>query len=122
MLISKEEFVEIINRFIETQDIVEKVNEIFNNSIDTKISDYMNASSLMICHEDIVVKLLKRIFNDEETLSWWLYERNYGRDFKIGDLEDNGIKVDLTTAEKLYDYLVKCYIEKEKRIDESDRK
>ena len=109
MLISKEEFVEIIDRLKDTQDTVDKVNDLFNNTIDSRISDYLNASSLMICHEDIVVKLLEKIFNNKENLSWWLYERNYGRDFKIGDLEDNGIKVDLTTPEKLYDYLMECY-------------
>ena len=54
-------------------------------------------------------KQLNKIFDDTDTLSWWLYECNYGRDFKIGDLEDNGVKVDLTTPEKLYDYLVECY-------------
>ena len=106
LLISKEEFVEIINRLKDTQDTVDKVNELFNNTIDSRISDYLNASSLMICHEDIVVELLKKIFNDKEILSWWLYECNYGRNFKIGDLAYNGVNVDLTTAEKLYDYLV----------------
>ena len=107
MLISKKEFVEIIERLKNTDDTVNKVNKIFNSTIDSQISDFMNASSLMICHEDIAVKLLEKIFDDKEILSWWLYECNYGRDFKIGCLEDNGVKVDLTTAEKLYDYLVK---------------
>lgn len=106
MLISKEEFVEIINRLKDTDDAVDKANEIFNNTIDSRISDYMNSASLMICHEDIVVTLLEKIFNDKDTLSWWLYERNYGRDFKIGDLIDNNKKIDLRTPDKLYDYLV----------------
>lgn len=109
MLINKQEFVDIINRLKDTDDTVVKVNKIFNETIDSRISDSMNASSLMICHEDIVVDLLKKIFNDIETLSWWLYECDYGRSFKMGDLKDNGVAVDLTTPEKLYDYLVDCY-------------
>ena len=109
MIISKIEFVEIIERLKNTDDTVNKINDLFNNTIDSRISDGLNASSLMICHEDIVVKLLEKIFNDKETLSWWLYECNYGRDFKIGDLKDNGKNIDLTTPEKLYDYLIKCY-------------
>ena len=60
MLISKEEFVDIINRFKDTQDTVDKVNDLFNNTIDSRISDCINASSLMICHEDIAVKLLEK--------------------------------------------------------------
>ena len=113
MLISKEEFVDIINRFKDTQDTVDKVilaiKKYINLTIDSRISDCINASSLMICHEDIAVKLLEKIFDDTDILSWWLYDCYYGRDFKIGDLEDNGVKVDLTTPEKLYDYLVECY-------------
>lgn len=61
---------------------------------------------LCIGHETIVVELLKNIFNDKDTISWWLYECNYGRDFSLGDLEVNGIEINLSTAEKLYDYLV----------------
>lgn len=105
-MISKEKFVEIINRLRNTDDTVNKVNEIFKNTLDNNMSDFMNAASLMICHEDIVVNLLENIFNDKDTLAWWLYEENYGRNFKIGDFEDNGIKIDLTTIENLYDYLI----------------
>ena len=46
------------------------------------------------------------MFNDKGTISWWLYECNYGRDFSLGDLEVNGVEIDLSTVEKLYDYLV----------------
>lgn len=105
-MINKQEFVEITERLKNTFDTVNKVNEIFRNTIDSNMSDFMNAASLMICHEDIVVKLLENMFNDKDTFAWWLYECDYGRKFKIGDFEDNGIKIDLTTPEKLYDYLI----------------
>lgn len=105
-MIHKEKFVEIINRLKNTDDTVNKVNKIFKNTVDSNMSDFMNAASLMICHEDIVVILLENMFNDKDTLGWWLYEKNYGRDFKIGDFKDNDRKIDLTTPEKLYDYLV----------------
>ncbi len=111
-MINEQEFVEIIDRLKNTDDTVNKVNKIFRNTIDSDISDFMNAASLMICHEDIVVKLLENMFNDKDTLSWWLYEKAYGRAFEIGDFEDNGVKIDLTTTERLYDYL----IEKMERI------
>lgn len=105
-MITKNEFVKIIERLKTTDDTVEKVNDIFNNTIDSKASDFMNAASLMICHEDIVVELLENMFDDKGTLSWWLYEKNYGRNFKIGDLEIDGRKIDLTTSQKMYDYLI----------------
>ena len=51
--------------------------------------------------------LMESMFNDKNTISWWLYECNYGRDFSLGDLEVDGVEIDLTTSEKLYDYLIK---------------
>ena len=106
-MITKEQFVEIINRLKETDDIKNKVNSIIRESRDSAIADFTEAGSLMICHKDIVVKLLENMFNDTDTISWWLYDRDYGRKFKIGDIVyDNGYKPNLTTAEKLYDYLI----------------
>ena len=83
-------------------------DHIIRTSTDTNISDFTEAGSLMICHEDLVVKLLENIFDDNDTISYWLYERNYGRDYQKGDIIDNGKKVDLSTPGKLYDYLIQC--------------
>ena len=106
-MISKKEFVEIINRLKETYDIKEKVNETIRNSTDCMITDFTEVGSLMICHEDIVVNLLENMFNNTDIISWWIYEMDYGRNFRMGSLTDNGEDIDLTTAEKLYDYLTR---------------
>lgn len=106
-MITKKEFVEIINRLKETDELKNKINSLIRESTDCMITDFTEAGSLLICHEDIVVKLLENMFNDTDTISWWLYDRDYGRKFKIGDIYYNdGYKPDLTTAEKLYDYLL----------------
>lgn len=109
-MINKEEFAEIINRLKEVNDFVDETNNKARQLNDAIISDFFNASSLSISHEDIVVKLLNHVFNipNDETLGWWLYEKDYGRKFKIGDLQGNGKDIDLSTPEKLYDYLIKC--------------
>ena len=106
-MITKKEFVEIIERLKNYNDLQEKIDDLFKNNIDNKEMDFMNAGSICIGHETIVVKLLENIFNDKDTISWWLYECNYGRDFSLGDLEVNGVEIDLSTAGKLYDYLIK---------------
>ena len=107
MIISKDKFVEIINRLKNYNNLQDKINDLFKENIDNKEMDFMNAGSICIGHETIAVKLLENIFNDKDTISWWLYECNYGRDFSLGDLEINGVEIDLSTAEKLYDYLIK---------------
>lgn len=105
-MITKQEFVNIINRLRSYNDLQDKIDDLFKENIDNKEADFMNAGSICIGHETIVVKLLENMFNDKDTISWWIYECNYGRDFSLGDLEVNGVEIDLSTVEKLYDYLV----------------
>ena len=107
MIISKEKFVEIINRLKNYKELQDKIDELFKDNIDNRENDFINAASICIGHESVVVELLENMFNDKDTISWWIYECNYGRDFSLGNLEVDGIEIDLSTAEKLYDYLIK---------------
>lgn len=106
-MITRDEFVEIINRLKETDNLVKDINDKIRNSTEAHISDFTNAGSLMICHEDIVVHLLENMFNDTDTISWWLYEKDYGRNPEMKMWDGFGKEIDVSTPEKLYDYLVK---------------
>ena len=104
-MIEKDEFIKIMKRLIETDNLVNKVNGIFRNSKDSEISDFTNASALMICHEDSVVNLLEKMF-DTDCISYWIYDCDYGRRIKIDSMQDkNGKNIDITTLDKLYDYI-----------------
>jgi hypothetical protein len=47
------------------------------------------------------------MFNDNDMISWWIFELNYGKDYKDGYIQDcDGNNIDISTVEKLYDYLV----------------
>lgn len=107
-MVTKEEFVKIITRLKETDNLVKDINNKIRNTTEAYISDFTNAGSLMICHEDIVVSLLENIFKDKDIIGWWIYELDYGRKFEMGYLKDNKDKnIDVSTSEKLYDYLIK---------------
>lgn len=107
-MITKKEFIDIINKLKEVDDFVNETNEKARKLDNAIISDFFNASSLSISHENIVVKLLEKIFNDTDTISYWLYELEYGSKYKEGCLrESDGTIVDISTSEKLYDYLIK---------------
>lgn len=109
-MIDKLEFISIINKLIEVNDFVDETNNKARQLNDAIVSDFFNASSLMISHENIVVKLLENMFEDKDnTISWWLYENDYGRKFKMGSFSVNDVDIDLTTPEKLYDYLVEVW-------------
>ena len=104
-MISEKQFVDIINKLKEVNDFVNETNDKAKKLNDAVISDFFNATSLSISHENIVIELLQNMFNDSDLIGWWIYELDYGRKFKIGDLIDNGVEIDLSTPEKLYDYL-----------------
>ena len=107
MIISKEKFVEIINRLKKYNELQNDINELFNESIDNKEMDFMNARSICIGHESVVVYLLERMF-DTDMISYFIYELNYGEDYTEGCvLDENMNNIDLSTSEKLYDYLIK---------------
>ena len=106
-MISKEKFKEIIEKLKKTNDFVYEVNEKARELNDAIISDFFNASSLSISHENIVIELLENMF-DTDLISWWIYELDYGKKYKEGCIQDcNGENIDLSTVEKLYNYLIK---------------
>ena len=106
-MISKEKFKEIIEKLKKANDFVDEVNEKAKKLDDAIISDFFNASSLSISHENIVVELLENMF-DTDIISWWIYELDYGKKYKEGCIQDyNGENIDLSTVKKLYDYLIK---------------
>jgi hypothetical protein len=106
-MIAKKEFVNIINKLKEVNDFVNETNERARKLNDAIISDFYNTQSLAISHENIVVQLLENMFMDNDIIGWWLYELDYGRNFKIGIVQDGeGNNIDLSTAEKLYDFLI----------------
>jgi hypothetical protein len=106
-LITKEEFVDIINKLRETSDLVDKVDTLFRESRENVECDFCNAASLQISHEPIVVKLLQKIMRDKgEDISYFIYELDYGRDYKHGSVTDSNGIVDMGTSEALYELLI----------------
>ena len=107
MIISKEKFCYILNRLKNYNDLKEKIDKLFENQIDNKEQDFCNAGGICIGHETVVVDLLEAMF-ETDLISWWIYEMDYGSTFSIGDIEEqDGATPDLTTVDKLYDYLLK---------------
>ena len=106
-MISKDKFVEIINRLKNYNNLQDKINDLFKENIDNKEMDFMNAGSICIGHESVVVYLLERMF-DTDMISYFMYELDYGKEYKDGYVQDGeGNNIDISTVEKLYDYLIK---------------
>ena len=103
MKLSKEKFVKAINELKEADRIASEVNKIFDES--TLNLDFCNAQEMSVYHADLVVDLLDTMF-DDDLISIWCFEWNYGKKFKKGFYQINGVDIDLSTAEKLYDHLI----------------
>lgn len=108
MLVNKNDFIEIINRLKDYRNLQDKINDLFKDLLDNKEQDFCNAGSICIGHESVVVKLLEDMF-ETDLLSWWIYELDYGKEYKPGCLTEDDMEIDVSTADKLYDVLMKNY-------------
>ena len=105
MLVNKNDFIKILNRLQNHTELQDKINNLFDGYIDNTEQDFCNAGSICIGHENIVVKLLEDMF-ETDLISWWIYELNYGKEYKPGCLTEKNKEIDVSTSEKLYDVLI----------------
>lgn len=104
-MISKERFVRVLEFIKKMHGVEDDVNDIFQRN-------NMEFSSISYCeYENELFELLCDCMNDtSDWISWWIYDMNCGRDVDNGVLvaeDEKGTEIDLTTPEKLYDYLAK---------------
>ncbi len=105
-MISREKFIEILERLENYNKLQDKINGLFKEQIDNRENDFMNAGSICIGHESVVIFLLENMF-DTDMISYWIYELDYGKRYKSGCVIDENLKnIDISTAEKLYNYLI----------------
>lgn len=90
------------------QKLQDDVCNLYRNSEFNVARDFCNYGALQINHESLVVDLLKRIFDDEfDNIEYFIYELDFGKRYVPGMIISDGENIDLSTADKLYDYLIK---------------
>ena len=106
MNISKEEFCKVIKRLEEVQDKQDKICSVLGAVVDT--GDLT----------DVVIRLLEKLMNapvykadggiyEGSDISYFIYEIDFGRAWTPDSItEIDGTPIDISTAEKLYDYLL----------------
>lgn len=62
--LTKQEFVEILDRLRKATELVDKVEELFRGSRENLECDFCNGAGLQISHQGIVVKLLEKLMRD----------------------------------------------------------
>lgn len=105
-MISRQYFVEIINKIKEQSELQDEICAVLEKMSPGSYVDAFVYSK----YEDLVLKLLKHIFNlgDDDILEYWIYDLEYGKKYEEGCVfdEKTGENIDISTTEKLYDYLV----------------
>ena len=106
-MISKKTFVDTINSMVKLAVMEEEIRDIYRkNNIE------MCGGDVSWEYDGIISNLLSEAMEDvDEWVIWWIYERDYGRDVtpKSASYSEKEY-IDLTTPEKLYDFLYNEYL------------
>ena len=100
-MLSRNYFKEHIQELIEHNSICTKLEDVSNGGISLyQVSDL----------EAVVVALLQYATRDKyDWIPYWIYELNYGTDYRPGCVTLEGENVPLETADELYDCLAAGY-------------
>jgi hypothetical protein len=103
LMISKNTFVQVMTRL---EDLDKKMDKV-DNALRDLSPDFGGLYVPEII--DIVVDLLEDVFNDKKDswLSYPVFDLNWLHDHILGDIEENGEPVDLSSWDKVYDFLIK---------------
>lgn len=101
-MISKKTFVKTIERLEIFEDKVNAVDEALRDLSPDFGGIYLPQPTA------IMIDLLSEMFKDEEGwLSYFIYERDWLLDFKLGDIMIHDEKIKIENWEDVYDFLIK---------------
>ncbi len=96
-MLTKEQFVQVINWIKEQNDLDTQIGKLLEKSAGSWVM--FNTENK---HYKALMLVLKAVFNDkEDMISWWLFE-----DVKKEITSFNDLAVPLETPEQLYDFLI----------------
>lgn len=104
-ILTKKDFVDYIEFIKERDEKMEQINNLFTDEFEDSIFyPYFK-------YEAKFVNLLKTVMHDDgDWIDYFIYERDYGKDLKLGDVtESDGTPIPMSTAEELYDFLINEY-------------
>ena len=100
-IMQNEQFKKIMNELKQTWDFNEDYNKLFKSH---NVDGYI----MLPDATEQAIALLEIIFHDvNHWISYFVYELNWGKDYKLGDIVIDGEMFDLSTVDNLYDLLMK---------------
>lgn len=114
LIIDKELFCKIIGKIKEQITRDEECSKAFGiilkNDFITGYDNYLIV--------DAILDILKLAFKDNHkysTIDYFVYELNFGKEYKEGCISDSYGNIDISTPENLYDYLIHKMEENDER-------
>lgn len=105
-MIDKQTFISSIEFIKEKSDAQFRINDAisaeFPDSYFYPYSEYENAYVNLLC------KVMSDNYDATEDITYFIYELDFGSNWRPGSLTDNGEDIDISTASKLYDYVKMC--------------
>lgn len=103
-MINKENFVKIINAIQEQREIDRKATEALDSIFIDVVGGFYDNETLFSVIENYLVDTFK---DEGGWLGYFIYDLDFGKDWKDDCCsESDGTIIDISTVEKLYDFLV----------------
>jgi len=101
---NKENFVKIINAIKEQREIDRKATEALDSIFIDVIGGFYDNETLFSVIENYLVEHFK---DESGWIEYFIYDLDFGKDWKEDSCsEEDGTIIDISTIEKLYDFLV----------------
>lgn len=111
VMISRKAFVKVMEAITKHDDFETAINDVFKKFDDD--------SNIMSCGlEGAIMYVIQEQFDDldDDWLGYLCYERNYLRDYELGDIQfADGSSPELNNWSDVYDFLIRCMSEHKTR-------
>jgi hypothetical protein len=107
MLISKEKFINYLNKYKEAYEEQDRLQDALRPFFDFPVCTYRN--NLMNAYEELLVEVCE-CPEEDGIFSWWLFESpKESKIISIKEKDGSTTEYDVVTPEGLYDYLITYY-------------
>lgn len=98
-------FIKVLQEIQYKFELNEKISDCIRKYKDKTYVGSIQYSCLDISLGRLIIDLLDDYYKDD-IISYWVYELDFGKKYKEGCFQDTcGKSIDISTIEKLYDYL-----------------
>ena len=107
-MLSKKEFVRAIEILKAMDEKEHSIYKASNGAINfSEIDEYSElfTNYVRLLELSMGIEPNKEIYGSD--ISYFIYEINYGKDWTPDSVTEDGVSIDISTAEKLYDFLSK---------------